>query len=261
MTAGFAQAAVRRDRAVVMVGLAAIIALSWAYILYLAWDMRDMDMGMEMAMPSVQAWASVDFILTFVMWAVMMVAMMTPSASPMILMFSKISRQHDKKRNPLVATSVFLLGYLIVWTLFSAIATLAQWGLHSATLLSPMMVSTSPVFGGVLLIAAGAFQFTRLKYACLSHCRSPMGFFLTEWRDGLGGALNMGLRHGRFCVGCCWLLMALLFVAGVMNLLWVALIALIVLIEKTMPAGQRVSQAIGLVTIGWGIWIAAAAIV
>jgi predicted metal-binding membrane protein len=260
MTAGFAQAAARRDRTVVMVGLVAIIAVSWAYLLYLAWDMRDMDMGMEMAMPSVQAWATADFILTFVMWAVMMVAMMTPSAAPMILMFSKISRQRDNDRGPLPATGVFLLGYLIVWTVFSATATLAQWGLHSATLLSPMMVNTSPVLGGVLLIVAGAFQFSRLKYACLSHCRSPMGFFLTEWQEGSRGALNMGLRHGRFCVGCCWLLMALLFVAGVMNLLWVSLIAAIVLIEKIAPAGHRVGQAIGLVTIGWGIWMAAVAI-
>jgi len=260
MSAVFAQAAVRRDRTVVMAGLVAIIALSWAYMFYLAWDMRDMGMGMEMAMPSVQAWAAVDFILAFVMWAVMMVAMMTPSASPMILMYSKISRQRDKDRNPLLATGVFVVGYLIVWSVFSATAALAQWGLHSATLLSPTMVSTSPVLGGVLLIAAGAFQFSRLKYACLSHCRTPMGFFLTEWRDGSRGALKMGLRHGKFCVGCCWLLMALLFVAGVMNLLWVALIAAIVLVEKVAPAGYRVGRAIGLVTIGWGIWMVAAAI-
>jgi predicted metal-binding membrane protein len=220
-----------------------------------------MDVGMEMAMPSIQPWGVADLLLMFVMWAVMMVAMMTPSASPMILTYSRVSRRREDVARPLVATAAFLLGYFIVWTAFSAVATLAQSGLRAAALLSPMMVSTSPVFGGILLIAAGVFQFTALKHACLAHCRSPMGYFMTDWREGHRGALAMGLRHGTLCVGCCWLLMALLFVAGVMNLLWVAAIAVVVLIEKVTPAGHWVSRAVGLLSIVWGAWLIAGALV
>jgi predicted metal-binding membrane protein len=248
------EAILKRDRTVVIAGLVTIIVLSWAYMFYLAWDMQQMDMaiGMEMAMPGMQAWRAVDFLLMFIMWSVMMVAMMTPSAAPMIMVYSRIARQRYQQQSPLLATGIFLSGYLIVWTVFSAAATLAQWGLHSLALLSPMMVSTSPILGGVLLIGAGIFQFTPLKHTCLSHCRSPVGFFMTEWRPGSKGALAMGLRHGTFCVGCCWLLMALLFVAGVMNLLWVATIAVIVLVEKVVPAGHWVSRAIGILVIIWG---------
>lgn len=169
----------------------------------------------------------------------------------------QINRQHHEEQAPFLATGIFLLGYVIVWTGFSAVATLAQWGLHSLALLSPMMVSTSPILGGVLLIGAGIFQFTPLKHACLAHCRTPLGFLMTEWREGTQGALFMGLRHGSFCVGCCWLLMALLFVAGVMNLLWVAAIAAYVLIEKVVPEGQWVSRAIGSLVIVWGTWMIA----
>ena len=255
MSIGIAEAVLKRDRTVVIVGLASIIALAWAYMVYLAWTMSNMDMGMEMAMPNMQVWGITDFLFMFIMWAVMMVAMMTPSAAPMVLMFSKFNRQHHEQQTPFLATGMFLLGYLIVWTGFSAVATVAQWGLHSIALLSPMMVSTSPILGGVLLIGAGIFQFTPLKYTCLAHCRTPLGFFMTEWRENTQGALLMGLRHGSFCVGCCWLLMALLFVAGVMNLLWVATIAAYVLIEKVVPAGHWVSRAIGLLVIVWGAWM------
>ena len=146
---------------------------------------------------------------------------------------------------PVWGTAVFYLGYLLIWTLFSAVATVTQGALHAATLLSPMMETTSPVLGGVILIAAGVFQFTPLKYACLSHCRTPLGYFMTEWREGRWGALVMGIRHGAYCVGCCWLMMALLFVAGVMNLFWIAVIAAYVLLEKVLPDGQKVS---------WGYW-------
>ncbi len=257
MSSGIAETLLKQDRNVVITGLAVIIALAWAYMFHLAWEMRNMNMGMEMTMPNMQVWDIVDLLLMFIMWTVMMVAMMTPSAAPMILMFSKINRQRHDQQSPFVATGIFLLGYLIVWTCFSATATLAQWGLHSAALLSPMMVSNSPVLGGVLLIGAGIFQFTPLKHACLSHCRSPLGFFMTEWREGRRGALIMGLRHGNYCVGCCWLLMALLFVAGVMNLLWVAAIAAYVLIEKIVPAGHWVSRAIGLLVMVGGAWMVA----
>jgi len=254
MASGNAEAVLKRDRAFVIAGLAGIVAIAWGYMIYLDRAMGK-SMGMEMGMPRMQGWGTVDFVLMFFMWGVMMVAMMTPSATPMILTFSRINRRRHERRNPIVATGVFLAGYLVVWTVFSAVATFAQWGLHRAALLSPMMVSNNPLLGGMLLIGAGVFQFTPLKHACLAHCRSPIGFFMTEWREGNRGAFLMGVRHGNYCVGCCWLLMALLFVAGVMNLLWVATIAAYVLVEKIVPAGHWVSRAIGLFIIVGGIWM------
>ncbi len=236
------EAVVRRDRLIVIAGLVAIAGLAWGYMCYLAGNMVAMDMTAEMAMPQMIAWGPADLILMFVMWSVMMVAMMVPSATPLIVLFAKMNRQRRERKDPFVPTGVFLLGYLLVWTGFSAVATLAQWGLHSAALLSPLMVSTSPILGGALLLAAGIFQWTPLKKACLIHCRSPLVFLMTEWRNGVGGALFMGLKNGLYCLGCCWILMALLFVAGVMNLLWVASITIFVLLEKVIPQGERVGQ-------------------
>ncbi len=239
------EAARRRDRFIVILGLIAVAALAWAYMFYLAWGMNGMDMGAEMAMSQMTTWGPLDLVLLFVMWSVMMAAMMVPSASPLMLLFAKLNRQRREREDPVVPAAVFLLGYLLVWTGFSALATLAQWGLHSAALLSPMMVSTSSVMGGVLLLAAGIFQWTPLKNACLIHCRSPLAFLMSEWRDGKRGALLMGVKHGSYCVGCCWILMALLFVAGVMNLLWVASITAFVLIEKVVPRGELVGRVAG----------------
>jgi len=254
----------KRYRIVVIVGLVAITALAWMYVLQLASSMSGLETNgglgmeagqMEMSMPQTAIWRSGDILLTFLMWAVMMVAMMTPSAIPMILTYASLNRRRYANETPFFAVAVFLLGYLIVWLSFSGVATFVQWGFHSATLLSPETIGVTPLLGGVLLILAGVYQFTPLKQVCLSNCRTPLGFLVTEWREGLGGALIMGLRHGIYCVGCCWLLMTLLFVAGVMNLLWVALIAGYVLVEKVAPAGQWVSRAIGLLTIGWGAWL------
>ncbi len=237
------EALLKRDRTIVVSGLGVISALAWAYIVYLAWDMKQIDMGM--AMPLMQAWGVLDLVLLFVMWAVMMVAMMVPSAAPLMLIFAAAHRKRQKRQDPFVPTAVFLMGYLLVWTGFSALATLIQWGLHTAALLSPMMVSTSSILGGVLMMAAGIFQLTSLKHACLKHCRSPLGFLMTHWREGARGTLIMGLEHGTYCVGCCWILMALLFVAGVMNLLWVATIAAFVLFEKLLPRGDLVGRVVG----------------
>ena len=246
----------KQDRVIVIAGLVAVTALAWVYVIQFASSMTGMGItNTEMAMPTAQAWLSGDFVLTFIMWAVMMVAMMTPSAMPMIVMFARLNRQRHIDNTPIPATTIFLLGYLLVWISFSAGATVVQWGLHSAAVLSPEMISVTPVLGGILLVFAGVYQFTPLKHACLSQCRTPLGFLMTEWREGTKGALIMGARHGSYCVGCCWLLMALLFVAGVMNLLWVALIAVCVLVEKVVPAGQWVSRAIGVLTVGWGIWL------
>jgi predicted metal-binding membrane protein len=225
----------KRDRAIVSLSLVGIVALAWTYLVYMDWGMRHMDIGMSMAiMPAMQHWSAWDLVLVFLMWTVMMIAMMVPTASPVILLFAEINRRRTQQQRSLVVTGQFLLGYLTVWTGFSALATLAQWGLLTAALVSPMMESTSKPLGAGLLLVAGLFQFSRLKYACLAHCRSPIGFFATEWRPGARGAFLMGLKHGSYCLGCCWALMGLLFVLGVMNLFWVAGLSVFVLLEKVM---------------------------
>jgi predicted metal-binding membrane protein len=257
MVAGTASAAQKRDRRVIIAGLVFLTGLSWAYLFYLAADMGGMGMA---AMPQVASWDAADVFLTFLMWAVMMVAMMTPSASPMILMFARLAGQRRESERSVVSTNLFWLGYLLVWTGFSALAALFQWLLHEAALISPMMVTTSPFLGAAILLAAGIFQLTPLKNLCLAHCRTPMGFLITEWREGKAGAVKMGINHGRFCLGCCWSLMALLFVAGVMNLLWVSIIAAFVLIEKIAPQGEWVGRVAGILLVGWGTWILAGAL-
>jgi predicted metal-binding membrane protein len=266
----------KRDRIIVLCGLALLTLLAWAYLLYEARQMNNnmptgtgmnmpmdgtdvkMSMSMDMAMPQMQTWQRLDLLLIFIMWAVMMVGMMLPTAAPMILLFTAISRKRREQQRPFVSTGTFVFGYLTIWTAFAAIATLTQWRLHSAALISPMMVSTSAALGGGLLIGAGIFQWTPLKRACLSHCRSPLDFITTRWREGKTGAFLMGLNHGAYCVGCCWVLMSLLFVAGVMNLLWIAVIAAFVLVEKVAPPKINlwISRSAGVALVAWGIWLA-----
>jgi predicted metal-binding membrane protein len=188
-----------------------------------------------MAAMQVRPWAVADFVLIFLMWAIMMVGMMVPSAAPTVMMYAAIARKAARDQTVVPPTVVFVSGYIALWTLFCVVATLAQWGLDQAALLSPMMVTTSPAIGSGLLIAAGAYQITPFKRACLNHCRSPAHFLATHWRAGMTGAFRMGLEHGAFCVGCCWVLMGLLFVGGVMNLLWIAAIATFVFAEKVIP--------------------------
>lgn len=237
------EAVLKRDRIVVVSGVIGIALLAWAYTAHMAWYMHGD--SMDMTRPQMQVWGIVDLGLLFIMWVIMMVAMMVPTAAPMLLLFATINRRRRAQQGPFVPTAVFLLGYLLVWTGFSAVITVVQWGLHTAALLSPMMVSTSPTLGGVILVAAGVCQWTPLKYTCLRHCRSPLGFLTTAWREGTRGALVMGLRHGAYCVGCCWVLMGLLFVAGVMNLLWIAAITVLVLVEKIVPHGDVVGRIAG----------------
>jgi len=243
----------------VAASITGITALSWGYLVYQSWAMDHMDL-VNMAMPGAQQWELFDLAVVFTMWAVMMVGMMAPSASPVVLLFARIQNGRQSKVSPGMASGLFLLGYLLAWTGFSAAATLIQWGMHSAMLISPAMAATSPLVGGAVLIAAGIYQWTPAKHACLSHCRTPLGFLLNEWRDGARGALVMGLRHGLYCTGCCWLLMGVLFVVGVMNLLWVALLAVFVLLEKTLPQGRWISHATGLGLITWGSWMARGAL-
>ena len=250
----------RHDRAVVAAGLAGLTAVGWAALGYQARAMPCAAMGMAMSAPDLGAWGVGDLWALFAMWAIMMAAMMTPSVAPMVLVFADVNRRRREVARPFVPTGVFLVGYLAAWTAFSALATLAQWGLHAAAWLSPMMALTHSLAGGIVLASAGLFQFTPLKRACLVHCRTPLSFLMTEWREGARGALVMGWRHGSYCVGCCWLLMALLFVAGVMNLVWVAVIAGFVLAEKVAPARWHVSRLAGALLLGWGIWIATGAL-
>jgi predicted metal-binding membrane protein len=211
-----------------------------------------------MAMPMPGNAGAPELIWLVPMWIVMMVAMMVPSAAPTILLFASVARRRRARGVATASAAAFTLGYLLVWAFYATIAAAGQWKLHRLALLSPAMVSASPWFGGGLLVAVGLYQWLPIKDACLSRCRSPLGFLSAEWQEGTRGALVMGIRHGTFCVGCCGLLMALLFVAGVMNLLWVAAIATLVLAEKLGPSGRGMGRVTGLVMIGWGIWVIAA---
>ncbi len=257
-TASPLEHALRRDRVVVIAAIIIIAAIAWAYTVYLAetgMGMGDMQTGMGMAMADMRSWSGADFGLMYVMWLVMMIAMMAPSAGPMLLMFAAVNRKRREREAPYVPTGVFLAGYVIVWAAFSLAATTGNWGLHQASLLSSMMgASTSGYLGGALLLVAGVFQWSPLKYACLTQCRTPMGFLMTSWRDGPRGALRMGLEHGAYCLGCCWALMLLLFVLGIMNLVWIAALAAFVLAEKVAPKGEWVSRATGVLMVGWGAW-------
>jgi len=211
-----------------------------------------------MEMPGmIMPWDVMAVLLLFVMWAVMMIAMMVPSAAPMILAFLTVNHRRQTSVRPLVPVVIFVFGYLAVWTAYSAVAALAQWGLHKAALLSPTMAANSPVVSGGLLLAAGVFQWTPLKRACLKGCRSPLSFLMSEWRDGRRGAFVMGLRHGSYCVGCCWVLMALLFVVGVMNLFWVGVIALFMIGEKIMAKGELLGRLAGVALVIGGVVVIA----
>ena len=185
---------------------------------------------------------------------------MLPSATPMVLLFAAINRKQKESGNPYVSTTLFASAYLIVWASFCIVAVTVQRGLEAMTLLSPVLVSASVILGGGLLIAAGIYQLTPLKQACLKHCRSPLQFILTRWRSGANGAFRMGIEHGAYCVGCCWLLMGLLFFGGIMNLYWISGLAVFVLLEKTIPVGHWTGYFIGLGLIVWGIIVLAGAI-
>ncbi|MDB6038081.1 MAG: hypothetical protein JWM99_1922 [Verrucomicrobiales bacterium] len=245
------------DRLIVLSSLIVITLAGWAYMVHEARGMVNTGvcqcLGMKMSGPDSNTWAPSRLLPLFLMWSEMMIAMMTPSAAPMILIFASVNRKRREANRPFVRTAFFASGYIVAWSLFSAVAAFAQWLMHGFALLSPMMVGTSPRLGGALLILAGAFQWTALKQSCLVHCRSPLNFIMTAWRDGKAGAILMGLQHGIYCIGCCWFLMILLFVAGVMNLWWIALISVTVLIEKIVPRGVAIAKVTGIVGILFGL--------
>ena len=242
------------DKAFVIAGLAGVILCAWAYLVPASLDMYGrMDGAAAWMMEA--TWDERYLLLVFLMWAVMMVAMMLPSALPSILIFRKAIRNDPGVRSPARRMFAFAAGYIVAWSGFSVAATLLQWALAEAALLSPMMVSASPWLGGAILIAAGLYQWTPFKQACLRHCRSPLAFLVEHWQPGMPGALRLGLRHGLYCVGCCWALMLLLFVGGVMSLLWICGITAFVLLEKLAPHGAQGGRLSGLALILSGAWV------
>ena len=249
----------RRDRVLIAGCLLLITALAWAYLVHLDHRMAASansatamaQMGMTLDAP----WGAWDVFLTTVMWAVMMVGMMSPSAAPVLLLFAEMQRRRPERSAPL-AVPLFGVGYITLWLGFSVCAALAQWALHEGALLSSTLAAASPRVGGGILIAAGVYQLTPAKGTCLNHCQSPVGFLMTNWRDGARGAFQMGLRHGRFCLGCCWALMCVLFTVGVMNLVWVAALTAFILLEKSGRLGTHVARVGGVVMIVAGILLA-----
>jgi predicted metal-binding membrane protein len=262
------EAAVRRhDRIVISLALISLTALAWSYLLSLSADLKmgGMDMndfrmipsGMGLMMPAHTPWQPMEFAFVFAMWTVMMVGMMTPSAAPMILMYARVGRQTEARGTPLAATVWFGAGYFLVWAAFSLLATLVQWALERTALLDSAMASTSNVLGGLVFVAAGSYQWTRLKDVCLAQCQTPFAFLISHggFRRDVAGCLMLGFRHGAYCVGCCWALMTLLFVGGVMNVLWIVILALLVLLEKLTSFGRPLAALSGVVFVVAGAWL------
>jgi predicted metal-binding membrane protein len=246
----------KKDRLIIIVGLFIICVLSWLYIIYLYRQMYPMNMdAMFFAMPMSAKWTATDFVLLFLMWFVMMVAMMMPSVAPLILIFAGINRQRRQVQNPFVPTGYLLSGYFSVWLIFSLLATVLQWLMQHLSLLNPDMIITSKIVGGIILIAAGLFQFTTLKQRCLYNCQTPIKFIHKHWQEGRAGAFRMGVKNGLFCLGCCWILMILLFVSGIMNLLWIAIIAGFVFAEKIFSGTKLVSYISGVALIIYGAFV------
>ena len=260
LTATPAETLLRRERLLLAFCLLLIGVLSWWYLLAGAGTgMSTLAMTTWEFPPPVyrssagSGWDASYWLIMLLMWWVMMVAMMLPSVSPTVLLYASLLRHGGNATDVPSITSAFLVGYLVTWAGFSAIATTAQWGLEKAGLVSAsMMTLIETVPGALVLILAGVFQFTPLKAACLRHCRSPAEFIARRRRKGHGGAFVMGLEHGVFCLGCCWFLMALLFVGGIMNLYWIVGLTAFVALEKLSPYGQTISKIAGLGLIVWG---------
>lgn len=253
----------RRDQWVVLALLVAVIITSWAYLLAGAgMDMAALDMTRMSRtaapmgdMAPTASWSTGYSLMMFIMWWVMMIAMMLPSASPMILLFAAVNGRQRQAGNRHVPTTTFALGYVLAWAGFSLGATIMHWALTHAGLMTPAMTLTGQWLGAGLLLAAGLYQLTPLKRTCLQHCRQPVMYLATHWRPGKRGALIMGLEHGAYCLGCCWFLMLLLFFGGVMNLYWIIGLALLVLLEKTLPAGRWLGYGAGVLLITGGAWL------
>ena len=257
------------DRFIISLALILLTALAWAYLLWLRadMDMGGMDMrgfriipsGMGYMMPTHTPWQAIEFAFVFAMWTVMMVGMMTPSAAPMIFMYYRMGRLTETRGTPFAATAWFVAGYFLAWTAFALLATLAQWVLERTGVLDTAMANTNEILGAFVFLVAGSYQWTRAKELCLVECQKPFEFLMRHgcFRHDARGSVVLGLRHGAYCVGCCWLLMALLFVGGVMNLLWIVLLALFISLEKvTSSFGRRfVAPTAGAVLNVAGTWM------
>ena len=258
---------VRRDRVVIVLAVALLTALAWGYLLRLSADMNMgcMDMtglrmipsGMGLMMPAEMPWRAMEFAFVFVMWTVMMVGMMTPSAAPMFLMYARVGRQTGAQSKSLSATVWFAAGYFLVWVAFALFATLVQWALERTALLDFTMASTDNVLGGFVFIAAGLYQWSRLNDLCMAQCQKPFEFVMRHggYRRDAPGCVMLGLRHGAYCVGCCWALMALLLVGGVMNVLWIVLLALLAFLERVTSMGRLIARLAGIVLVAGGAWL------
>ena len=255
-----------RDRRLIAVALAALVVLAWGYLLVLSKQMSD-DASMASmpgmrAMPNMPrlggatAGAAQSIALTVLMWWTMMIGMMVPSAAPMVLLFGNVQRRQLAAESPRLRVALFTAGYLAIWGAFSVLAAVAQLALTKLALLAPLDLTVTAWLGAVLVALAGVYQLTPLKNACLRRCRSPAEFLSSHWRRGNAGAIRMGIEHGLYCVGCCWLLMSLLFVVGVMNLVWVAVIAAFVLIEKLVPQGETTAKINGVALLALALFLA-----
>jgi predicted metal-binding membrane protein len=255
-----------RARVPFWLGLAAIVVLSWFALGRMKAGMTDGGMGgsavlhgstiMNMTDRGLTSRFLHELVPAFGMWSIMMMAMMLPSAAPAIATYGVVAQRRAPDADATLPTALFATGYAAAWIGFSVLAAVGQISLAHASLLSPMLQSTSIAFSAAVLVAAGLFQFTGLKDACLAHCRTPLAFFIAEWRDGKAGAILLGLHHGRYCAGCCWALMAVMFVVGAMNLIYMAALAAFIMIEKLAPERWPISQVSGAILVLWGGWIA-----
>jgi predicted metal-binding membrane protein len=241
-----------RDRAIVLGGVVGLAALAWLDLWRRAGQMG-MGTGMEPAMPRQMPWSPADLGTAAAMWGVMMVAMMLPSVAPVLLLYSTAQRKRCGEAQAARLVGCFAAGYLLVWLAWSALAAGLQGALQMLALLSPHLATTSARWCAAFLLLAGLYQLTPWKNACLVQCQSPLGFFFTHWRDGAWGATRMGMHHGAYCLGCCWALMGLLFVGGVMNLAWVAALAGFILLEKAAARGPWPSRLTGAAMMAWGL--------
>ncbi len=248
------ETALHHDRIVLLVLLVAIPLASWTWIALMARDMYGTMRGASAWMMT-SVWDWPDILLLWVMWAVMMTAMMLPTATPLILLYAAAARRNAESGSPARRVYALAAGYLFVWSLFSVLATALQRILASAFVLTPMMEPANPLFGAVVLGVAGLYQLTPLKRACLRACRSPLGFMVQRWRGGAAGAFRLGMDHGTRCLGCCWALMLILFAGGVMNLVVIVTLTVWVLVEKAAPFGEATATASGVVLLAIAVWL------
>jgi len=246
--------AIRRDRALAAICVAVVSALAWVYLIGLDGSMTARTSNVQMAAMGIDTrdWGTADWLELFGMWAVMMVGMMLPSVAPVLLHMLQLYRRRGDKLAR-ASAAAFVGGHLLAWISFAALAAAAQLALHRAALIGAGLTMRSTVLTGVLLVAVGVYQCLPVKSACLTHCRPPLQFLSMKRRDGTAGAFTMGLHHGGFCVGCCFGLMVLMFAVGVMNLFWMAGIAILVLVEKLAPRRLRIEYASGFPLITWGV--------